>query len=112
MNNLTLLDLSSNLCILFLLVAALQCPTLHLIEVGDLELSKDSCLVRFKHKLKQTRWGHHLEEILLESFIQSELCIVRKLNEYLTRTSGFRGEGHTLLISTQNPHHGESKDTF
>ena len=71
----------------------------------------DACLVRFKHKLKQTRPGHHLEDIMLQSFVQPELCIVKTLNEYLTRTSGLRGEGHKLLISTQKPHHGVSKDT-
>ena len=111
MNNLTLLDLSSKLCMLFLLVTAQRCQTLHLIEVGDLEFTKDACLVRFKHKLKQSRPGHHLEDIMLQSVVQPELCIVKTLNEYLTRTSGLRGEGHKLLISTQKPHHGVSKDT-
>ena len=65
---------------LFLLVTAQRCQKLHLIEVGDLELTKDSCLVRLKHRLKQTRPGYHLEDVLLQSFVQPELCIVRTLN--------------------------------
>lgn len=41
MTDLTLLELSAKLSMLFLLVTAQRCQTLHLIEIGDIELQED-----------------------------------------------------------------------
>lgn len=111
MEDLTLLELSAKLCMLFLLITAQRCQTLHLIETDDLEFHENSCIVRTNHLLKQSKPGHHLENIVLQAYHNSKLCVVKTLEEYLKRTVGFRTKGSKLLISTQKPHQGVSKAT-
>lgn len=49
--DLTLLDLSAKLCMLFLLVTAQRCQTLHLIELNDIEMHEHCCIIRTRHML-------------------------------------------------------------
>ena len=55
MTDLTLLELSAKLSMLFLLVTAQHCQTLHLIELGDIELQEEMCIIRTSHVLKLDR---------------------------------------------------------
>ena len=111
MTDLTLLDLSAKFCMLFLLVTAQRCQTLHLVELDDIVFKGDCCVIKTNHVLKQSRRGFHLEDIKLKPYINEKLCVVRTLREYLRRTEGFRVTGKKLLISTQKPHHGVSQAT-
>lgn len=111
LNNLTLLGLSEKLCMLFLLITAQRCQTLHLVEIEDIEFYETSCVIRTNHLLKQSKPGHHLADIVLNSYQKSALCIVKTLQEYIKRTSVFRDKVKRLLISTQKPHQGVSQAT-
>ena len=86
MDNKTLLELSAKLCMLFLLVTAEPCQTLHLIGMEDIEFQEKICVVKTRQMLKQTRPGYHLNDIVMQSYSKPELCIVKTLQEYLTRT--------------------------
>ncbi|MCG8113599.1 MAG: tyrosine-type recombinase/integrase [Candidatus Thiodiazotropha taylori] len=110
MKNLTLLELSSKLCMLFLLVTAQRCQTLHLIEMDDLHFRENSLEIKTNHVLKQTRPGYHLHDIVLDRYHNNNLCIIETLNEYLQRTQGLRTD-KKLLVSTQKPHQGVSQAT-
>ena len=46
LTNLTLLELSGKLCMLFLLITAQRCQTLHLIEIDDVEFKSNCCIVK------------------------------------------------------------------
>ena len=111
MDKLTLLELSAKLCMLFLLVTAQRCQTLHLIEIEDIEMKDNIYVIKTRHKLKQTRPGYHLKDIILQPYDKPKLCIVKTLKEYLIRTEGFRIDEKKLLISTLTPHKGVSKTT-
>lgn len=111
-DNLTLLQLSQKLCILFLLVTAQRCQTLHLIDVQDLKFTGNECIVKTPHLLKQSKPGHHLPDILISKFHKNtNVCVVATLNEYVRRTATLRGSENKLLISTQKPHKGVHKST-
>ncbi len=54
-----LLQLSGKLCMLFLLLTAQICQTLHLIEMEDISFQPHSVTIFPTHMLKQTKPGHH-----------------------------------------------------
>lgn len=63
MSDSTLLLLSCKLCMLFLLLSAQRCQTLHLIETSDIKFVNDQVCIAPSHILKQTRPGKHMEII-------------------------------------------------
>ena len=90
---------------LFLLITAQPCQTLHLNEKDDLIFHENSLEIKTNHILKQTRTGYHLKDIVLDRYHNSNLCIIESLKEYLKRTQGLRTD-KKLLISTQKLHQG------
>jgi integrase len=109
----SLMFLSGKLCLLFLLLSAQRCQTLHLINVNDLKVMCNQIIVYPNHLLKQSRPNYHLEPIILEHYAKNKkLCIVNTMKEYLDRTDALRSqEEKKLLISTQAPHRGVAKST-
>jgi integrase len=111
LDDMTLLQLSCKLSMLFLLVTAQRCQTLHLIETTDITLSEDIVTIFPNHVLKQTKPGKHLGVIKLKAFNNNKtLCVVHTLKEYLRRTQSLR-QGKKLLISTMKPHNQVAKST-
>ena len=101
--DITLLQLSCRLCILFLLVSAQRCQTIHLIELGDIELSDASLVIQTNHMLKQTRPGSHLDTMSFKRYQKdSKLCIVRTMEDSLEHIEHLR-QGEKLIISTMRP---------
>lgn len=112
MSVVTLLQLSCKLCMLFLLLSAQRCQTLHMIEISDIKFSNDQVFIAPSHLLKQTRPGCHIDTIVFDKYRKNEkLCIVSVLNEYLKRTKDLRSN-NKLLISTMKPFKAVSKDTI
>ena len=110
--DITLMQLSCRLSVLFLLLSAQRCQTLHLIEVEDIVLSKISLIIQPNHMLKQTRRGSHLDSISFKSYPKDKkLCIVYAMTQYLERTKHLR-QGQNLIISTVKPHKAASKNTI
>lgn len=110
----SLIFLSGKLCILFLLLSAQRCQTLHLIKLQDILLNSNQVTVMTNHLLKQSRPNFHLEPITLFKYPKNkQLCIVKTFEQYLSRTAGLRPpEENSLLISTQSPHKGVSRATI
>lgn len=110
--NSTLFQLSCKVTMLFLLLSAQRCQTLHLIQLEDIVLSERQVIIHPNKVLKQTRPGAHLEPIILETYPKNEkLCIVKALHEYLHRTKDLRNS-NALMISTIKPHEGASRSTI
>ena len=113
MNCSSLFWLSAKLCMLFLLLTAQRCQTLHMVCVSDVNFKTDRLIISTPHLLKQSKPGHHLSNIVLKAYPKKkELCILHVLKQYLGRTESLRGEVHQLLISTQKPHRAVSKATI
>lgn len=110
----SLIFLSGKLCILFLLLSAQRCQTLHLIELQDIIINTNQITVLTNHLLKQSRPNFHLEPITLLNYRKNKkLCIVKTFEQYLNRTVGLRSSNEqSLLISTQSPHKGVSRATI
>jgi hypothetical protein len=84
----TLLQLSCKLCMLFLLLTAQRCQTLHLIELNDIKFSEYSVTIFSNHILKQTRPGKHLDVEQLKAYTKDKsLCIAQTLLEYIKVTN-------------------------
>ncbi len=112
MDTITLLQLSMKLCTLFLFLSAQRCQTLHLIELSDISFQSNSVTIRPTHLLKQTKPGHHLDNIVLEKYANnSKQCIVSAFQQYISRTNPLRDSENKLLISTQRPHKAVSTQT-
>ena len=110
--NSTLFQLACKVTVLFLLLSAQRCQTLHLIQLEDIVLLERQVIIHPNKVLKQTRPGAHLEPIILESYPKNEkLCIVKALHEYLHRTKDLRNS-NALMISTIKPHEGASRSTI
>ena len=110
--NSTLFQLSCKVTMLFLLLSAQRCQTLHLIQLEDIVLSERQVIIHPNKVLKQTRPGAHLEPIILETYPKNEkLCIVKASHEYLHRTKDLRNS-NALMISTIKPHEGASRSTI
>ena len=107
----SLISLSCKLAMLFLLVTAQRCQTLHVIKLSDIDQSPDGIIINISHLIKQSRPGVHLAPIVLKAYKTDEsLCIVKTLNMYITRTECLRKDDN-LLISTTKPHGKISKQT-
>ena len=83
----------------------------NLLELSDIQITKDKIFISPRHLLKQTKPGKHLDMIVLKAYPKDEyLCIVKVFSEYLERTKGLRVD-NKLLISTVKPHKSVSKST-
>lgn len=110
--DISLMQLSCRLCVLFLLLSAQRCQTLHLVQIDDILLSDTSLIIHPNHVLKQTRPGSHLEPITFQSYDKDKkLCIVYTMEQYLDRTKHLR-QGQNLIISTMRPFKAASKNTI
>jgi len=97
---------------LFLLVTAQRCQTLHVLKLSDICFDNDTVVINISSILKQTRPGAHQNSIILHSYkLNKKLCVVETIKQYLKRTECLR-DGDKLLISTVKPHKSVSKQTL
>ena len=75
---------------LFLLITAQRCQTFHIIYLEDV-FNQGKFIIKTQHMLTQTWPGFHLQDIILEPFHNPNLCIVKTMQEYLSRTEGLQG---------------------
>ena len=69
---------------LFLLLRAQRCQTPHLIELTDIEINANNCVMLTNHLLKQPKLDRHLEDIVQQKYdINPKICIVKKLKKYI-----------------------------
>ena len=98
---------------LYLLVSAQRCQTLHLLRVTDITFgpNNDYVVIKPSSILKNSKPGNILKPIKIIKYNDCKVCFVEALREYLNRTSGLR-LGEQLIISTQKPHKGVSRSTI
>ena len=76
-------------------------------------LPESSCSFSIPKPVKQTRPGTHGHDLCFRAYLNdSRLCIVKCIQEYITRTKPLRRDKTQLLVSFVKPHKAVSKDTI
>ena len=110
---LKLFQLTLKVTTLLWLLTGQRSQSLHLIDTRNLTLSDHALKIRFGDPLKTTRPGFHQEEIKILAFAPNrQLCLVTAMKCYLQLTKKLRGQETSLLITTQKPFKGASRDTI
>ena len=97
---LTIKNLTIKLNILLFLITGQRGQTIHAINVNYMQVLLNGYQITIQEKLKQTRPGKHLKppELLIFSE-EPKLSVTLHLQEYLKRTSAYRGTHTQLLLS-------------
>ena len=86
--------------------------TIHEITLDNMTLTKNYVKIRITKLLKQSRPGHHLQEMKIKGFAPDRrLCVITVLTEYIKRTRLLR-KSKKLFISYVKPHNKVSKATI
>ena len=111
--DLSLLQLSKKLAMLLALLSGQRKQGLHLLDVRNVTIRDDMLIIRYGDLLKQSRPGHHLDEISLAAYPNDkDLCVLHVYKTYIHRTNKLRGSEFKLFISTQKPHKSVTIDTI
>lgn len=110
---LTIKDLTLKLNILLFLTTGQRGQTIHTIDINYIQELPNGYRITIQGKLKQTRPGKHLKPLELMDFPEEpKLSVTRHLQEYLKRTSLYRGDHAQLLLSYVKPFKPVTKDTL
>ena len=86
--------------------------TLHSLNIGDIRILGDKCIIPIMQKIKQTRPGKHMKPLIFKCFLQEpKLCVVSNLKSYINRTKHLRKDCE-LFISYIAPFRCVAKDTI
>ena len=85
--------------------------TLHTLNIEDMKILGDKCIIPIMQKIKQTRPGKHMKPLIFKRFLQEpKLCVVSNLKSYINRTKHLRKDCE-LFISCIAPFCCVTKDT-
>lgn len=93
------------------MITAQRCQTLHLIKLHDVQISESDRIIKTSHLLKQSRPGHHLQDMQIQKYKDPNICLFNTLSEYISRTSCLKEKEQQLLITPQKPHKGVTRAT-
>ena len=112
-NNLSLHDLNMKLAMLLALTTGQRCQSLMYIDIRNIDINDLYIKIRFGDLLKQSRVGYHLQELYIEVYPDNtDLCVVKLLQEYMARTVSIRNSISQLFISSQKPHKAVTSATI
>ena len=110
---LSLKELSWKLTTLLMLLSGQRIQTIHMLDIRYMTLMESSCSFSISKPVKQTRPGTHVTDLVFQAYLTDpRLCIVKCIQEYVSRTQPLRGDETQLLISFVKPHKAVSKDTI
>ena len=83
-----------------------------LMDVRNTVCSKEEVIFRFGDKMKQSRPGFHLGELIVKAYAPiRRLCLCTALLEYFSRTSRIR-QSNNLFVTFNKPHKSASQSTI
>lgn len=104
--------LSKKLAIMLgILAGGQRSQTIHCIDILDIVVTKEKCIIPIYDLIKQSRKGAHMKPLEFKIFDEEKLCVIQNLIEYLKKTSKLRTSSK-LFISYRKPHNPVSKDTI
>ena len=105
--------LTQKLTMLLLLLSGQRQQTIYLLDVRNMSLSFSRASFRVGDLVKQSRPGHHVEELRFTGYAPDRrLCIITVLKAYLTRTLSIRGTTTKLLLTYGRPIHAATCATI
>ena len=97
--------------LLSVLAGGQRSQTIHKINVLDIKINVEKCVIPIYDAIKQTRRGKHMKPMEFKVYPREEkLCVISNLTEYLLKTRPMRRDS-ALFISYQKPYHAVTKDT-
>ena len=97
--NLTLKELSMKTTFLLCLLSGQRSQSIKLLDISHMNVLPDRYTFHISSKVKQTRPGKHLKPLEFITYpAEEKLCIVKHLNEYISRTSTFWKESMKQLL--------------
>ena len=95
-----------------LLSGGQRSQTLHSLNIEDIKIRGDKCIIPIMQKIKQTRTGKHMKPLIFKCFLQEpKLCVVSTLKSYINQTKHLRKDSG-LFISYIAPFRCVTKDTI
>ena len=93
--------------LLLTLLTGQRGQTLHSLNVSDVRMFSQKCVLNFPEKQKHTRPGCHTEPATILAFSgNGRLCLVKHFRAYLEKTKDLRQGAANLFISFVRPHKG------
>ena len=97
--------------LLSLLAGGQRSQTIHKINILDIKINPEKCVIPIYDPVKQTRRGKHMKPMEFKVYPEEEkLCVIHNLTEYLQKTRSVRRYS-ALFLSYQRPYHAITKDT-
>ncbi|CAG2204684.1 unnamed protein product [Mytilus edulis] len=110
---LSLLELSQKLAMLFMLLSGQRCQTIYKLELDNVQIEGDTMVAYVSELLKQTKPGVHMKPLVFDRYIINEkLCILRTYEEYVRKTETLRNNEQKVFISTIKPYKSVTKSTI
>ena len=94
-----------------ILAGGQRAQTIHVINVMDIVITGEKCIIPIYSPIKQTRKGKHMKPLEFKVYVSNEkLCVVHNLTTYLQRTKSHR-KSPFLFLSYQSPFHHVTRDS-
>ena len=98
--------------LLTILSGGQRTQTIHAIDILDIKILPDKCIIPIYEKLKHTNPERHLKPLEFPVYnMEPCLCVVVNLKLYLQKTLPYR-KSSKLFLSYQKPYSAISKDTL
>jgi len=111
--DLSLKQLTERLVTLLALLSGQRCQTLQFLNLNCMLRQEDRYTFYIASLLKTTRPAFHQMPLEFLAYPHNQkLCVVRNLDEYITRTQGLRNGCFQLLISPSKPYKGVKSSTI
>lgn len=110
--NASLKQITMKVAMLLCLLSGQRLQSVHLIDIRNIEFTENCVKIRIGDLVKQSRPGHHIEELIFNKYANNSLCIVTYLHKYLLITKTLRKAETSLFISFYAPHKKVTKDTI
>ncbi|XP_055955526.1 uncharacterized protein LOC130010303 [Patella vulgata] len=110
--SLTLSQLTIKLVTLLCLLSGQRCQSLHSLNMNDFIWEPEGVTIPITSVIKQSKPNRAQPVLVLPLYSNENLCVVRTLNEYISRTTNLRGNICNLFITTVKPYSIASKSTI
>ncbi|XP_067665161.1 uncharacterized protein [Haliotis asinina] len=108
---LSLKTLTLKFSMLLALVSGQRSQSLQLLSLDNMSRVGSKVVFVLTSLVKQSRPGVHVQPIEIEAFENENLCVVKCLEAYVSRTEHIR-EGKQLLVSFNAPHRAVTRETI
>ena len=110
--DISLENLTSKVATLLALVTAHRMQTLSLIEVNNINISKERIEIKIPAQIKTSKPGRAQPTLILPFFENKNVCAATALLDYLKRTHQLRNNNQNLFISFKKPYKNVGSQTL